>query len=80
MYVKGLEISFTKILIILKQNEKKLVKKSFLQCFFCDYNYFDNVNDHITELAQTYLAQIAGTPSNVPASTMGFISNQGAGQ
>ena len=43
------------------------------------YNYFDNVNDHITELAQTYLAQIAGTPSNVPASTLGFISNQGAG-
>ena len=31
------------------------------------YNYFDNVTGHIEELGQTYLAQIAGTPSATAA-------------
>jgi len=45
------------------------------------FNYFDNVRDHIERLGQTYLAQIAGTPSDVGPETPGFVARQaGAGQ
>ena len=40
------------------------------------YNYFDNVNGHIEELGQTYLAQIAGTPSTTGLNTQGFVARQ----
>jgi bacterioferritin len=41
------------------------------------FNYFDNVNDHIEELGETYLAQIAGTPSATGLQTQGFVARQG---
>jgi len=43
------------------------------------FNYFDNVGDHIEKLGQTYLAQIAGTPSATGLSTQGFVARQGSG-
>jgi bacterioferritin len=43
------------------------------------YNYFDNVKEHINDLGPTYLARLAGTASNVPGSTLGFLANQGGG-
>ena len=42
------------------------------------FNYFDNVNDHIKKLGASYLAQIAGTPSDTGAPSKGFIAAQGA--
>jgi bacterioferritin len=42
-------------------------------------NYFDNVNDHIEQLGDTYLAQIAGTPSATGLGTQGFVARQGSG-
>jgi bacterioferritin len=42
------------------------------------FNYFDNVNDHIEKLGETYLAQIAGTPSATGLQTQGFVARQGA--
>jgi bacterioferritin len=42
------------------------------------FNYFDNVNDHIKKLGASYLANIAGTPSDVGAPSKGFIAAQGA--
>ncbi|MBN1972893.1 MAG: bacterioferritin [Sedimentisphaerales bacterium] len=42
------------------------------------FNYFDNVNDHLKKLGASYLARIAGTPSDVGAPSKGFIANQGA--
>ena len=44
------------------------------------FNYFDNVNDHIKNLGEGYLAQIAGTPSATGLNSQGFIARQGAGQ
>lgn len=41
------------------------------------FNYFDNVNDHIEKLGETYLAQIAGTPSATGLQTLGFVARQG---
>jgi bacterioferritin len=43
------------------------------------FNYFDNVNDHIEKLGETYLAQVAGTPSDTGLQSQGFIARQGAG-
>ena len=42
------------------------------------FNYFDNVSDHIKKLGASYLAHIAGTPSDTGAPSKGFITNQGA--
>jgi bacterioferritin len=43
------------------------------------FNYFDNVSDHIKELGEAYLAQIAGTPSATGLQTQGFVARQGGG-
>lgn len=40
------------------------------------YNYFDDVDGHIEELGQTYLAQIAGTPSATGLNTQGFVARE----
>jgi bacterioferritin len=42
------------------------------------FNYFDNIGNHIEELGDTYLAQIAGTPSATGLQTQGFVARQGA--
>lgn len=41
------------------------------------FNYFDNVSGHIADLGETYLAQIAGTPSATGLQTQGFVARQG---
>ena len=41
------------------------------------FNYFDNVNDHIQKLGDTYLAQIAGTPSSTGLTPKGFAVGGG---
>ncbi len=43
------------------------------------YNYFDNVKDHIDRLGDTYLAQIAGTPSATGLQSQGFAVRAGGG-
>ncbi|MFZ0241318.1 MAG: bacterioferritin [Desulfobacterales bacterium] len=43
------------------------------------FNYFDNVDGHIEKLGETYLAQIAGTPSATGLNTLGFVARQGGG-
>jgi len=43
------------------------------------FNYFDNVSAHIQKLGETYLAQIAGTPSDIGPETPGFVARQAAG-
>ena len=41
------------------------------------YNYFDNVNEHIKKLGDTYLAKIAGTPSSTGLTPKGFAIDEG---
>lgn len=41
------------------------------------YNYFDSVSDHIEKLGDTYLAQIAGTPSSTGLTPKGFAVGGG---
>ncbi|MBN2312330.1 MAG: bacterioferritin, partial [Sedimentisphaerales bacterium] len=40
-------------------------------------NYFDNVNGHIEKLGASYLARIAGTPSDTGGFSKGFTTAQG---
>ncbi|MGA3086445.1 MAG: bacterioferritin [Thermodesulfobacteriota bacterium] len=42
-------------------------------------DYFDNVTDHIKNLGQVYLAQIAGTPSSTGLAHQGFVIRQAGG-
>jgi bacterioferritin len=42
------------------------------------FNYFDNVDDHMKKLGDTYLAQIAGTSSATGLQTQGFVARQAA--
>ena len=42
------------------------------------FNYFDNVSTHIKDLGETYLAQIAGTPSTTGLQTLGFVARTGS--
>ena len=42
------------------------------------YNYFDNVAEHISTLGNTYLANIAGTPSSSGLAPSGFVVSQKA--
>jgi len=41
------------------------------------FNYFDNINDHITKLGPAYLANIAGTPSETGIAPAGFVISEG---
>ncbi len=41
------------------------------------FNYFDDVSEHIEKLGNTYLAQIAGTPSATGLQTSGFAISEG---
>jgi len=43
------------------------------------YNYFDNVAEHIKSLGATYLAKIAGTPSDSGGPARGFVAAQQGG-
>jgi len=41
------------------------------------YNYFDDVREHLDQLGDVYLAQIAGTPSATGMQSPGFATNPG---
>jgi len=42
------------------------------------FNYFDNVNNHLTTLGPSYLAKIAGTPAETGPPSKGFVTKAGA--
>ena len=41
------------------------------------FNYFDNVDDHLKNLGQAYLARIAGTPADTGGPARGFVAAEG---
>jgi bacterioferritin len=42
------------------------------------FNYFDNTDEHIKKLGDTYLSQIAGTSSATGLGTQGFVARGGS--
>ena len=43
------------------------------------YNYFDNIDEHIKTLGDTFLAKIAGTPASTGLTPKGFAIGTGGG-
>jgi bacterioferritin len=73
--------SYNDFILVCRQNGDSITEKLFQLINDEEqvhYNYFDNVDDHIKNLGQTYLAKIAGTPSATGLNTQGFVARQGA--
>lgn len=68
---------------ICRENDDSVSQKLFetiIQEEQSHFNYFDNVDQHIKKMGNTYLARIAGTPSSTGLAPQGFvIREQGGG-
>jgi bacterioferritin len=74
--------SYNQFLLVCRENGDSVSVKLFETVIDEEqihFTYFDNVNTHIRNLGQTYLAQIAGTPSSTGLATQGFVARQAAG-
>jgi bacterioferritin len=74
--------TYNQFLLVCRENGDSISVKLFESVIDEEqihYNYFDNVAGHIAKLGETYLAQIAGTPSSTGLQTQGFAARQGAG-
>ena len=72
--------TYNKFLLVCRENGDSVSMKIFETIIDEEqihFNYFDNVNDHIKKLGDTYLAQIAGTPSATGPQSKGFVLQQG---
>ena len=66
---------YNQFLLICRENGDSVSMKLFESIIDEEqihYNYFDDVSNHIETLGDTYLAQIAGTPSTTGPSNKGF--------
>jgi len=73
-------IAYNKFLHICRENGDSISFKLFETITDeeqAHFNYFDNVSGHIKELGASYLARIAGTPSNTGGFSKGFVTAQG---
>jgi bacterioferritin len=72
---------YNEFLLVCRENGDSISMKIFEEIIDEEqlhYNYFDNVDNHIKKLGDTYLAKIAGTPSSTGLGPSGFaISGEG---
>jgi bacterioferritin len=72
---------YNQFVLVCRDNGDSISMKIFEQIIDEEqihYNYFDNVNNHIENLGDTYLAKIAGTPSSTGLGNSGFaVSGEG---
>jgi len=71
--------AYNQFLLVCRENGDSISVKTFeavIEEEQIHFNYFDNVSHHIDELGETYLAQIAGTPSATGLQTQGFVARQ----
>ncbi|MBI5571804.1 MAG: bacterioferritin [Desulfomonile tiedjei] len=74
--------TYNEFLLVCRENADSTSVKLFEQIIDEEqvhFNYFDNVSAHIDQLGETYLAQIAGTPSTTGLQTRGFVARFGSG-
>lgn len=70
--------TYNQFLLVCRENGDSVSMKLFEEIIDEEqvhYNYFDNVNEHISDLGATYLAKIAGTPSSTGLTPKGFAVN-----
>ena len=73
--------SYNQFLLVCRENGDSISVKIFETIIGEEqvhFTYFDNVSDHIEKLGETYLVQIAGTPSATGLQTQGFVARQGS--
>jgi bacterioferritin len=73
---------YNEFLLVCRENGDSISMKIFEEIIDEEqlhYNYFDNVDNHIKKLGDTYLAKIAGTPSSTGLGPSGFAVS-GAGE
>ena len=73
---------YNKFLLVCRENGDSSSVKLFEQIIDDEqihFNYFDSVREHIERLGETYLAQIAGTPSSTGIQYQGFVARQSGG-
>ena len=71
---------YNQFLLICRDNGDAVSMKIFEEIIDDEqlhYNYFDNVDGHIKQLGDTYLAKIAGTPSSTGLGNSGFAVGGG---
>jgi bacterioferritin len=67
--------TYNQFLLVCRENGDSISMKIFEDIIDEEqihYNYFDNVDGHIKQLGDTYLAKIAGTPSSTGLGNSGF--------
>ncbi len=72
--------TYNQFLLVCRENGDSISMKIFegiIDEEQIHYNYFDNVNNHIEKLGDTYLAKIAGTPSSTGLAPSGFAVSGG---
>ena len=72
---------YNEFLLVCRENGDSISMKIFEEIIDEEqlhYNYFDNVDNHIKKLGDTYLAKIAGTSSSTGLGPSGFaVSGEG---
>lgn len=74
--------TYNKLLSVCRENGDHISAKLFetiIEEEQTHYNYFDNVDEHIKSLGDTYLSKIAGTPASTGGFSKGFIMSQNQG-
>ena len=72
---------YNQFLLVCRENGDSVSMKIFEQIIDeeqAHFNYFDNINDHIENLGNVYLAKIAGTSSATGLGPSGFVISEGA--
>ena len=73
---------YNEFLLVCRENGDSVSMKIFetiINDEQAHYNYFDNIDQHIKKMGDTYLAHIAGTPSSTGLAPQGFVIRQGGG-
>lgn len=73
--------NYNQFLLVCRENGDSISVKLFETIIDeeqAHFNYFDNVNDHLTNLGESYLARIAGTPADTGPASKGFVTQTAA--
>lgn len=69
--------TYNQFLLVCRENGDSISMKLFEDTIVeeqAHFNYFDNINDHLKNLGDTFLARIAGTPADSGPASKGFAN------
>lgn len=74
--------NYNQFLLVCRENGDSISVKLFERIIDeeqAHFNYFDNVDEHLKNLGESYLARIAGTPADTGPASKGFVTQTAAG-